>query len=194
MLHGYDVNDEGVYWIATGRWLDGGRLYVDALERRPPLLFLAYAAVFKTGGRTNMYALHVAATLWVMGTMLGMRAAARWLFGARAGLTAAALYGLYSAWGDYSNLAWNGEVLLNLPLSWGVALGFRPSRSRLRPELLAAGALVACAFLFKQPGAAAAVALGVYLLLPSYLARAGCRSGLAQQAALFSAGFRRRSA
>src|SRR4051812_39173410 len=21
ILHGYDVNDEGVYWVATGRWL-----------------------------------------------------------------------------------------------------------------------------------------------------------------------------
>jgi 4-amino-4-deoxy-L-arabinose transferase-like glycosyltransferase len=190
ILHGYDVNDEGVYWIATGRWLDGGRLYIDALERRPPLLFLAYAAVFKVGGRTNMHALHIAATLWVMATMVGMRAAARWVFGARAGLAAAALYGLYSAWGDYANLAWNGEVLLNMPLAWGVALAVRPSRSRARPELLAAGALIAGAFLFKQPAAAAAVALGVYLLLPSYRRQRGLSVlDSLVQAAVFTLGF-----
>jgi 4-amino-4-deoxy-L-arabinose transferase-like glycosyltransferase len=190
ILHGFDVNDEGVYWIATGRWLDGGKLYVDALERRPPLLFTAYAAAFKLGGRTNMHALHLAATLWVMATMLGMRAAARAVFGARAGLAAAALYGLYASWGDYQNLAWNGELLLNMPLAWGVAVGFGPSRSRLRPELLASGALVAASFLFKQPGAAAAVALGVYLLLPSYRRQRGLRVvDSLVQATVFSVGF-----
>jgi hypothetical protein len=190
ILHGYDVNDEGVYWVATGRWLDGGRLYVDALERRPPLLFAAYGAVFTLGGRTNMHALHLAATLWVMATMLGLRAAARAVFGASAGLAAAALYGLYASWGDYANLCWNGELLLNMPLAWGVAVVLRQSRSRVRPELLAAGALDAGSFLFKQPGAAAAVAMGVYLLLPSYRrARGLSLFDSLVQAALFTAGF-----
>ncbi len=190
MLHGHDINDEALWSVVTTRWLDGGRLYVDAFERRPPLLFVAYAAVFRAFGRYNLYALHVVGALWTLATMAGVGVAARRLFGARAGLAAAALYGLYVGWGDYNNLAWNGEILLNLPLAWAIAIAFSPSRARLRPELALAGALVAAAFLFKQPAAAAAVALGVYLLLPAYRRARGLGvvDALAQ-AAIFSAGF-----
>jgi hypothetical protein len=196
MLHGYDINDEALWSVVTGRWLDGGKLYVDAFERRPPLLFLAYAGVFRVAGRYNMYALHVVGALWTLATMAGVGVAARRVFdapagsGARAGLAAAALYGLYAGWGDYNNLAWNGEILLNLPLAWAVALAFSPSRARLRPELALAGGLVAAAFLFKQPAAAAALALGVYVLLPSYRRARGLTVVDAiAQAAIFSAGF-----
>ncbi|HVZ74303.1 MAG TPA: glycosyltransferase family 39 protein [Polyangia bacterium] len=190
MLHGYDINDEALWSTVTARWLDGGRLYVDAFERRPPLLFVAYAGVFEIAGRYNMFALHVVGALWTLATMAGLGVAARRMFDARAGLAAAALYGIYAGWGDYNNLAWNGEVLLNLPLAWAIAIAFGPSRARLRPELALAGALVAAAFLFKQPAASAAVALGGYLLLPSYRRARGL--GLVDalaQAALFSAGF-----
>lgn len=190
MLHGYDISDEALWMVVTNRWLDGGRLYIDAFERRPPLLFLVYAAVLAPFGRANVHAVHVAAVVWMVATMLGMNAAARRLFGPRAGVAAAALYAIYACWGDYTNLAWNGELLLNLPLVWAIALAFRPSRSRLRPELLGAGALVACAFLLKQPAAAAAVALGLYLLLPAYRRARGLSFGDAlAQTALFSAGF-----
>jgi 4-amino-4-deoxy-L-arabinose transferase-like glycosyltransferase len=190
MLHGFDISDEALWMVVTNRWLDGGRLYVDAFERRPPLLFLVYAAVLAPFGHTNVQAVHVAAVVWMIATMLGLNAAARRLFGARAGVVAAALYAIYACWGDYTNLAWNGELLLNLPLVLALAVTFRPSRSRLRPELAAAGALVACAFLLKQPAAAAAVALGIYLLLPAYRRARGLRlADSLAQAALFSVGF-----
>jgi hypothetical protein len=190
MLHGYDINDEALWSVVTSRWLDGGRLYVDAFERRPPLLFLAYAGVFEVAGRNNMFAVHVVGALWTLATMAGLGVAARRLHGPRAGLAAAALYGVYAAWGDYNNLAWNGEVLLNLPLAWAIALAFGPGRSRLRPELAVSGALIAAAFLFKQPAAAAAVALGLYLLLPSYRRARGLDAAQAfVQAGVFSLGF-----
>jgi hypothetical protein len=190
MIHGYDISDEALWSVVTDRWLDGGRLYVDALERRPPLLFLVYAAVLKPFGHANVFALHVAGVVWTLATMLGLATVARRLFGGRAGVAAAALYALYASWGDYTNLAWNGEILLNLPLAWATALAFRPSQSRLRPELLVAGALTACAYRLTQPAAAAAAALGVYLLLPSYRQQRGLRLvDSLVQAALFSAGF-----
>jgi hypothetical protein len=190
MLHGFDINDEALWLVVTDRWLDGGRLYIDAFERRPPLLFVAYASVLAPFGHWNVHAVHVVCVLWIVATMLALNAAARRLFGPRAGVAAAALYAIYGCWGDYQNLAWNGEVLLNMPLAWGVALALRPSRSRLRLELVAAGALVAAAFLFKQPAAAAALALGIYLLLPSYRRQRGLSIlDSLVQAAAFSAGF-----
>src|SRR6185436_1906921 len=47
MLQGWDISDEALWMVVTGRWLDGGHLYIDAFERRPPLLFLIYAAVLE---------------------------------------------------------------------------------------------------------------------------------------------------
>jgi hypothetical protein len=64
-------------------------------------------------------------------------------------------------------------MLMNLPIIWAWAIAFDRGSSRLRPELLAAGALLGLAFLLKQPAAIAAVPLGIYLLLPSYRASRG---------------------
>src|SRR6266699_3768535 len=72
--------------------------------------------------------------------------------------------------------------------AWAMAL--RRSSSRLRPELFPAGALLGAAFLLKQPGAIAAVPLGIYLLLPSYRARRSLtRTNSIIQAAILTAGF-----
>src|SRR5437764_252736 len=81
---------------------------------------------------------------------------------------AALLYSAYQPWGTFKNLAFNGEMIMNLPLVWACAIVFARSSLRLRPELLVAGALLGAAFLLKQPAAIAAVPLGIYLLLPTY--------------------------
>jgi hypothetical protein len=81
---------------------------------------------------------------------------------------AAFLYALFQPWGTANNLAFNGELLMNLPIVWAFALAFRRSDSRLRPEMLVAGTLIAAAFLLKQPGGIAIVPLAIYPLLPAY--------------------------
>jgi len=57
-------------------------------------------------------------------------------------LVAALLYSVFQPWGTWENLAFNGELLMNLPLVWAWAVAFGGGQSRLRPELLAAGALL----------------------------------------------------
>ena len=60
----------------------------------------------------------------------------------------------------------------------------------MRPELLAAGALLCAGFLLKQPAAIAAVPLGIYLLLPSYRRSRGLNPiASITQAATLTAGF-----
>jgi 4-amino-4-deoxy-L-arabinose transferase-like glycosyltransferase len=127
---------------------------------------------------------------WILATMLGLYALGKQLFSREAGLAAALLYSIATTRSDWVNLALNGEVMMNLPIVWALYLAFRPSRSRLRPELAGAGALLAAAFLIKQPAATAALPVGLYLLLPGYRASRGLRRGdSVAQAALLTTSY-----
>jgi 4-amino-4-deoxy-L-arabinose transferase-like glycosyltransferase len=173
LLHPQPIDDEEVYTLVANEIVDGGRPYVDAVERKPPLLFWTYAAVFKVAGKYNWKALHAVALIWTLGTMAGLYFIGKGLFDPQTGLIAALLYSVFQPWATFLNLAFNGELLMNLPLVWAWAIAFGRSRSRGRPELLVAGALLGAGFLLKQPAAIAAVPLGIYLLLPSYRASRG---------------------
>jgi 4-amino-4-deoxy-L-arabinose transferase-like glycosyltransferase len=176
LLHPQAIDDEAVYSVVANEIVDGGRPYVDAVERKPPLLFWTYAAVFALAGKYSWMALHAVALLWTLGTMAGLYAIGSRLFDRETGLIAALLYSVFQPWAAANNLAFNGELLMNLPLVWAWAIAFGRGGSRMRPELLAAGALLGAGFLLKQPAAIAAVPLGVYLLLPSYRASRGVTS------------------
>ncbi len=168
LLQPAPIDDEAVYSVVANEVVDGGRPYVDAVERKPPLLFWTYAAVFEVAGKYNWLALHAVGLLWVLGTMAGLYVIGREMFDRQTGLVAALLYSVFQPWGTWKDLAFNGEMLMNLPIVWAWAIGFRRSSAPLRPELLLAGALLCVGFLLKQPAAIAAVPLGLYLLLPSY--------------------------
>ena len=43
-----------MYSVVANEIVDGGRPYVDAVERKPPLLFWTYAAVFKVAGKYQL--------------------------------------------------------------------------------------------------------------------------------------------
>jgi 4-amino-4-deoxy-L-arabinose transferase-like glycosyltransferase len=190
LVHPRAIDDEAVYSVVANEIVDGGRPYRDAVERKPPLLFWTYAAIFRVAGKYNWYALHTVVLLWALCTMAGLYMIGRELFDGKVGLIAALLYSIYQPWAHFTNLAFNGEMLMNLPIVWAWAIAFGQSSSRLRPELAAAGALLCAAFLLKQPGAIAAIPLGIYLLLPSYrLSRGITRTVSVIQAGALTAGF-----
>jgi 4-amino-4-deoxy-L-arabinose transferase-like glycosyltransferase len=183
-------DDEQVYVVVAVEMLHGGQPYVSAVERKPPLLFYLYQATLGLFGERNFSALHFGALLWTLGTMVLLAVIVRRLFDVGAGFVAAFLYAVFSAWANYTNLAWNGELLMNLPVVAAFAIAMRPSTSRLRPELVVAGALVSVAFLFKQPSAIAGLPLAVYVLLPEYRrARGISRLASFAHAAMLAAGF-----
>lgn len=190
LLHPQAIDDEAVYSVVANEIVDGGLPYRDAIERKPPLLFWTYAAVFEAAGKYNWRALHVLALAWTLGTMAGLFAIGRRLFNQETGLVAALLYGVFQSWAVGKNLALNGEMLMNLPLVWAWSIGLGTSRSRLRPELFGAGVLLCAGFLLKQPAAIAAVPLGIYLLLPSYRTSRGITKSMSMvHAAMLTAGF-----
>jgi hypothetical protein len=190
VLHPRAIDDEAIYAVVAIEMVEGGRPYVDAVERKPPGLFWAYALIVGLSGKYNWFALHAVGVAWVVATAAVLGVIGRRLHDPATGFAAALLYVLYQPWATWKNLALNGEVLMNLPIALGTLLVLRPTTSRLRPDLLPAGALLAAAFLLKQPAAIAAVPLGAYLLLPRYRRGRGLawRHSLVH-GALFTAGF-----
>ena len=168
LLHPQPLDSEAMYSVVANEIVDGGRPYADAVERKPPLLFWTYAAVFKIAGKFNWKALHVVALVWTLCAMAGLYAIGNELFDSNTGLIAALFYTVFQPWWTWKNLSFDGEMLMNLPIIWAWTIAFRRSASPVRPELFPAGALLSAAFLLKQPAAIAAVPLGIYLLLPSY--------------------------
>jgi 4-amino-4-deoxy-L-arabinose transferase-like glycosyltransferase len=162
------IDDEVVYAVVGQTIVDGGMPYVNAVERKPPLLFYVYAAALRLFGHDNWRALHGVETAWILATMAGLYFAGRRMFDDDAGLTAALLYSIFQAWSYWNNLAFNGEVLMNLPIAWAYALAFSRARSRRFMHLFLAGGLIAVGFLLKQPAAIALVPLAILVLLPSY--------------------------
>src|SRR5205823_8474475 len=190
LLHPQPIDSEAMYSVVANEIIDGGRPYLDAVERKPPLLFWTYAAVFKVAGKFNWTALHVVALVWSLCAMAGLYVIGRELFDRSTGLIAALFYSVFQSWAVWKNLTFDAEMLMNLPIIWAWAIALRRSSSRLRPELFPAGALLGTAFLLKQPAAIAAVPLGIYLLLPSYRASRGLtRTNSIIQAAILTAGF-----
>src|SRR5262249_30564563 len=98
VLYRQPIDEEATYTVVANVILDGGRPYVDAIERKPPLLFWTYAAVYRLFGRYNFVALHALGVLWTLATMAGVYLLARRIFDRGTGLLAAALYGVFACW------------------------------------------------------------------------------------------------
>jgi 4-amino-4-deoxy-L-arabinose transferase-like glycosyltransferase len=190
VLHPQPIDSEAMYSVVANEIVDGGRPYADAVERKPPLLFWTYAAIFEVAGKFNWKALHFVALVWTLCAMAGLYVIGRELFDRNTGLIAAFFYSVFQPFWTWKNLTFDAEMLMNLPIIWAWAVAFRRSSSRVRPELFPTGALLCAAFLLKQPAAIAAVPLGMYLLLPGYRAsRSLKRINSIIQAAVLTTGF-----
>src|SRR6478672_2605321 len=190
VLHPQPIDSEAMYSVVANEIVDGGRPYADAVERKPPLLFWTYAAVFKIAGKFNWKALHMVALVWTLCAMAGLYVIGCELFDRNTGLIAAFFYSVFQPWWTWKNLSFDSEMLMNLPIIWAWAIAFGRGSSRVRAELFLAGALLGMAFLLKQPAAIAAVPLGLYLLLPRYRASRGLTpTDSIVQATLLTLGF-----
>jgi len=172
LVRDHAIDDEVNYSVVARQLIDGEVLYRGIVERRPPATFWVYAAVFRMFGEANWFALHAAATVWVLLTLLALYVIGTRLFDARTGYLAALLYGVLQPWWYWGNLAFNGEVLMNLPVAAAFAVCLAADRFRTA-RFAVAGALISAAFMLKQPAAIAIVALCVYALHPDRARRFG---------------------
>src|SRR5947208_13843817 len=72
LLHPQPIDSEAVYSVVANEIVDGGRPYTDAVERKPPLLFWTYAAVFTIAGTFNWQALHMVVLVKTLCAMPGV--------------------------------------------------------------------------------------------------------------------------
>jgi hypothetical protein len=140
-------SDEAAHAVGSWVLLQGGRLYTDFCDNKPPLLYAYYALAQALLGR-GLFAVHVfTAVVTVPLTALGASA----VFGqGRRGITAAFLSLAYgSAFLAHDMLAANAELVLLAPASWAVALLADERRAARSAPLLTAGVLLGLAALVK---------------------------------------------
>jgi len=136
---------------------DGGKLYEEAADRKPPLVPYLYAATFAAFGTTALWSVRVVAMLAVALTALLLAIEARRRYGNRAAWIAGVLMVLASvAFAPQDGQAANFEVFM-LPAMTAAVLLARRGRG------VSSGVAVAFATLAKQTGAATLIPV-LYLL------------------------------
>lgn len=159
-------NDMGFYALFADKMLSGGVLYRDAMDVKPPLVFLHYATVFKIFGLNNMAAVKVVTIAWLGVSALIMVALRKALNpAARSPALAAPLFILasVSGWGQ-DFLSTNTELLANLFILAGVwflvtrDMGGRPG------QLVAGGVCLGVACLYRNQSVAAPLAYAATIL------------------------------
>jgi hypothetical protein len=178
------VSDEAAHLLGSWTLLDGGRLYVDFVDNKPPLLYAAYASAQALLGR-GLRSVRLAAVLLVV--PLTAFAASAFFGHDRRGLLAALLYVLLSAASlPEDALPVHAELLMLLPAAWAVVRlrGRDPTGQNPWPDVIAGG-LLGLAALVKPTAALWLAAAPVALLLRDRSARglrAAARVGLATAA------------
>jgi 4-amino-4-deoxy-L-arabinose transferase-like glycosyltransferase len=160
--------DESIHAAAARIILDGGVMYRDAIDQRTPLSYYAVAGIFAVFGENNLWAVRCCIALLIAATACWLHLAASPLRRRGAGLLAALLYVVLSSAALFSGDAYaaNTEWFVAFFSSAAAALfltgGSIPSSRRL----LSTGALLAGAFLSKQPALLEAAApFGVLIYL-----------------------------
>jgi 4-amino-4-deoxy-L-arabinose transferase-like glycosyltransferase len=168
----------------------GGRLYVDIIDRRAPLVPYIYAAIFAVRRADDLIAVHVVAMLWILATALLLQALGARRFGQLAGWWAAFLFALSSvSFLPAETQAANLEIFMLLPIVAAVYFAdvapdvkVGPTQG-LRPIAYAfgSGVMVALAMLCKQTAGVTIVPVAWMLARqPNRTMRlAACANGLA---------------
>jgi hypothetical protein len=176
--------DEAAHIAGSWELMQGGRLYVDYADHKPPLTYVYYALAQALLGR-GMLPVRLFTTLLTL--PLTALAASAFYRHDRRGVAAGLLYLFYGAAFLAADMqAVNGEVLMLLPAAWAL-VAVRDAGSAARPRnALLAGCLLALAALFKPPAAlwGPAMAWAAWRAAASLRARAAALAALAAGFAL----------
>src|SRR5258706_7368858 len=156
------LNDMDYYALVSDKLMRGGVLYRNAIDTKPPLVFLHYATILTLFGRGNIAAIKIVTMACLFLSSLLVWAIYKELFPrSRRPELAALLFVLasFSGWGE-DFLSSNTELLSNLFVLAGVWLMVKNDFGSRVAQLLPAGVLVGLAFLYRYQAGAALVAYG----------------------------------
>ncbi len=164
-------NDEASYSAIAARLVDGGTMYVDAIDHKPPAIAWLYAGVFRVAGLYQLVWLRVLLALTVGITGICIAELAASLTGDEIARIAGLVYVALSVTGFAPNTqAANTELFLNLPLTLAAIAMLKQSHSthatRAFAWSLGAGVATAVAALFKYQSALAGVAWLLAVFVP----------------------------
>lgn len=143
------ATDQVLYSLGARTILDGGQLYKDFWEIKPPLVFLVYAVPFALAGE-HMEAIRVLDLLNTLVTMAGVFLLARRFFGERAGVFAAAFYAFtYLTWMSEDGLT-EAEAFMAAPLVFAFYAYAADDSDSSYPRAAIAGVLLGLAFALKS--------------------------------------------
>lgn len=143
------ATDQVTFALGARTILEGGQLYEDLWEIKPPLIYLIYAVPFAVAGE-HMEAVRVLDLVNTALAMGGVFLLGRRFFGERAGIYGAGFYGFaYLTWARFDGLA-ETESFIAAPLVLAF-FAYRPDDDRRFAPImaLAAGLLLGFAFAIK---------------------------------------------
>lgn len=157
--------DSATYAIIANGILDGGNLYSEYWDIKPPLIFILYAIAQLIAGFGNEH-IFILSSVAAIATLLGVYFAAKnGLGGKKTGIIAALIWTTISADRVIQANYPNTEVFINCLLVWAFALTlYARQRTPNTKHFIVIGVLFAAASLFKHTSAVtAAIIMGGYL-------------------------------
>jgi hypothetical protein len=156
--------DEATIAAIAAVMADGGMVYRDAASNRGPWTYGVYWLCAEAFGEFALMPVHIVSWFWLIAVVGLLGLIVRRLVSPSAGLIAACFYVGISTFGliPTDGVAFNTEHMMVLPQLLGVLL-LVGTREPGWARYVLAGALAACAALFKQPGL---IDLALYALLP----------------------------
>lgn len=160
----YWYGDEGIFAAVATKLNQGGILYQDAWDNKPPMIYLTYAAIFKLFG-VSMFWLRLATIVVILSTTAVIYEIAQAVLGIKRALAAAFVFGFLSSLRIVEGNLSLTEIFMILPTTLAMLIVIK--RNFDEKALFVAGILFAIASLYKQVGGLEAAALGVFLFLLS---------------------------
>jgi len=154
--------DEAAHAVGSWTWMNGGMLYEDFINNKPPLLYVYYAFAQLLFGK-GLLAVHWMTALLVV--PLTAFAVSAFFDHEKTGIYAGLLYLLSStSFLAHDMQSTNAEILMVLPGAWAVVLIRKAEMSRSRVRMFFAGMLFGIGFLFKYQIALGILAVGVAVM------------------------------
>ncbi len=157
---------EGIAYSACNL-LDGGAVYTEGVETKPPGVYMVFASVFAAFGR-NMTPVYVAASAYHVLAAMAIFAFCALYFGTLEGVLAAYLYAFFSALHFAAGKCPNFEtwILLPVAVSWIGLVETAHRKSVVAAALTGAGFAVAVSMKQQALIMAALAQLALYFELP----------------------------